>query len=268
MLGHFLMLNPFHTLIQQCTTICQTARGTIKMFFHSQGHFLVTQQWKWDSLLIVNFSTDTPNSGLCLSTKRPPPWPLCNQPYNGDQEPFSDHDHMPVHIVDNKIYSSQVLRINFTTYNIHRDQDTVNLHTHSDIIVLSDEDDPNAHPYWYTCVLRVFHLKTLHLDPSAMNHSVQHMDVLWVWWFGLVPGYQFEPKAAQLLKIRFIPETDLLPFGFLNLSLVIHAAHLIPAFNKGCTTQLLTASWTAGQPPGETDNWAAFFVSMYVFQSV
>ena len=80
-------------------------------------------------------------------------------------------------------------------------------------------------------------------------------------------GRRFGLKAARLAKIRFIPETDPTAFGFLDPSLVISAAHLIPMFNEGCTTQLLTASPTAGRPPGETDDWAAFFVSMYIFQS-
>ena len=62
---------------------------------------------------------------------------LWNQLYDGDQDPFSDHDCMSVHIVDNRIYSSQVLRIDYTTYDIHRDQDSVNPHTHPDIMVLS-----------------------------------------------------------------------------------------------------------------------------------
>ena len=103
---------------------------------------------------------------------------------------------MSVHIVNNKIYSSQLLRVNYTTYNVRRDQDSVNTRTHPDIMVLSCEDDPRAHPYWYTRVLGIFHLRVLHLDPSAMNHSVQHMEVLWVQWFGLVPGHQFRPKVA------------------------------------------------------------------------
>ena len=69
---------------------------------------------------------------------------LHNQPYDGDQDPFSDQDHMSVHIVDNKIY-----RVNYTMYDICRDHDSVNPHTCSDIMVLSCEDDPQAHPYWY-----------------------------------------------------------------------------------------------------------------------
>ena len=163
---------------------------------------------------------------------------------------------MSVHIVDNKIYSLQLLRVNYTMYDIHRAQDLVNPRTHPDIMVLSHEDDPWAH------------LRVLHLDPSTMNCSVQHMEVLWVSWCGLVPGHRFGPKVTQLPKIGFVPDTDPLAFDFLDPSLVVHVTHLIPTFNDGQTTELLAASLTAGQPPGETDNWVSFFVSMCVFQLV
>ena len=190
---------------------------------------------------------------------------LRNQPYDGDQESYSDQDRMSVHIVDNKIYSSHLLRVNYTTYDIRRDQDSVNPRTHSDIMVLSHEDDPQAHLYWYARVLGVFHLRVLHLNPSTMNHSVQYMEVLWVRWFGLVPGHRFGSKVARLPKVGFVPATDPLAFGFLDPSLVIRGVHLIPAFNCGRTVELLGSSPTAGRPPGETDDWAVFFVNMYVF---
>ena len=135
---------------------------------------------------------------------------------------------------------------------------SVNPHTHPDIMVLSHEDNPQAHPYWYTQVLGIFHLRVLHLDPSAMNHLVQHMEVLWVWWFGLVSGHQFRAKVAWLPKIRFVPDTDPQAFGFLDPSLVIHGCYPIPAFSDRCTAELLTTSPSAGWPPDKTDDWAIF----------
>jgi hypothetical protein len=55
-------------------------------------------------------------------------------------------------------------------------------------------------------------------------------------------------------------------FGFLGPSLVLHGCHLVPAFADGQTTILLhTVSRTAAHPPGETDDWTNYYVTMYVF---
>lgn len=191
---------------------------------------------------------------------------LRNLPYDGDQEPFTDRERNSVHIIDNRIYSSKVLRVNHTTYDIRRDQDSINPRNHSDVMVLSQEDDSRAHPYWYARVLGIFHLRVVDLDPSASNHSAQHMEFLWVRWLGLVPGYRFGSKVARLPKIGFVPDTDPLAFGFLDPSLILRGCHLIPAFNEGRTAELLTVSHSAGRAPGETDDWSAFFVNMYVFE--
>lgn len=50
----------------------------------------------------------------------------------------------------NKERARLAFLINYTTYNMRRNQDSVNLRTHPDIMVLLQKD-PNAagrHPYW------------------------------------------------------------------------------------------------------------------------
>lgn len=165
-------------------------------------------------------------------------------------------------ILDNRIYSAKVLRINYTTYDVRRDQDSMNPRTHSDVMVHSSEKEANAHPYWYAHVLGVFHARIIHVGPNSKDNSVQHMEFLWVRWYGQVPGHKFSLKNARLPKIGFVPDTDDLAFGFLDPSLVIRGCHLIPAFAEGQTAELLTAPLTAGRRPGETHDWVAFYVMM------
>jgi hypothetical protein len=74
---------------------------------------------------------------------------LLNCDYDGDEVPFSDADRNTVRIIDNRVYASKVLRVNYTTYNLRRDQDSMNPCTHCDVMVMSRETGPNAHPYWY-----------------------------------------------------------------------------------------------------------------------
>jgi hypothetical protein len=187
---------------------------------------------------------------------------LLHQQYDGDEQEFSDSDRNTVRIQNNRIYSAKVLRINYTTYDVRRDQDSINPRTNSDVMVLSRDSAPGAHPYWYCRVLGIFHAKVLHTGPAATNRSVQHMEFLWVRWYGEVPGHRWGFKAARLFKVGFVPDTDDQAFGFLDPSLVVRACHLVPAFNDGRTADLLRAQISAARRPGEAEDWRAFYVMM------
>jgi hypothetical protein len=188
--------------------------------------------------------------------------------YNGDEYTFTDADRNALRIVDNRIYSAKVFRVNFTTYDVRRDQDTMNPRTHCDVMVLSHETGTTAHPFWYARVLGVFHVQVFHVGPTAKSLSKQYMEFLWVRWFGTVPGYRYGPNVARLPKIGFLADTDEAAFGFLDPSLVIRGCHLVPAFVDGRTSDLLTIPNSIARPVGETDDWAAFYVMMYVFHSL
>ncbi|KIM81030.1 hypothetical protein PILCRDRAFT_788176 [Piloderma croceum F 1598] len=131
-------------------------------------------------------------------------------------------------------------------------------------MVPSPEDGPDASDTLLVCssagglpcpTRRVLH--------AVRNRSVQHMEFLWVRWFGIVPGYNSGFKAGHLPKIGSVPETDELAFGFPDPSLVIRACHLIPAFADGTTTDLLNSTRTAARLPAETSDWISFYVSIY-----
>ena len=189
---------------------------------------------------------------------------LLDYPFDGDEESaFSAAERNSIRIVNDCIYASKVLRVNFTTYDMRRDQDSMNPHMHCDVMVLSPETEPNAHQYWYARILGVFHAKVLHTGPAAKNHSVQHVEFLWVCWFGVVPGYKSGPQVAHLPKVGFVPDTDESAFGFLDPSLVLRGCHLVPDFAAGRTSSLLhTISPTAARPLDEVDDWASYYVIM------
>ena len=132
-------------------------------------------------------------------------------------------------------------------------------------MVLSREDGPGAHPFWYAQIIRAFIIPVINTAPDARNRCQQTIEVLWVRWLGVEPGYRWGFKAARLPKIGFVPETDDNPFGFLDPSLVIRGCHLIPAFSEGRTDSLLKRGESLARQPGETDDWCAFYVNMYIF---
>jgi len=78
--------------------------------------------------------------------------------YSGDEHNFSDEDRNQVTIVNNRLHEHSILQINYTTYDVRREQDSINPRTHADVLMLLHEDDDNRHPYWYACVIKIFHL--------------------------------------------------------------------------------------------------------------
>ncbi|KAH9840199.1 uncharacterized protein C8Q71DRAFT_702877 [Rhodofomes roseus] len=108
---------------------------------------------------------------------------LLGKDFDGDEEQYSRDELDSLQIVGNKIYAHQVLRVNFTTYDVRRDQDSVNPRTHSDVMVHSCETEAGAHPYWYARVLGIFHADVYQHGRNVRNRSVQRMEFLWVRWF-------------------------------------------------------------------------------------
>ena len=59
------------------------------------------------------------------------------------------------------------MRINYTTYDVRRNGDTINPRTYPDVMVKSPETGPGAQPYWYACVIGIFHTYILSTHPGV-----------------------------------------------------------------------------------------------------
>lgn len=138
--------------------------------------------------------------------------------FDGNKTPFSDKDCNTKNFVNNKIYKHKVIHFNYTTYDMWCLQDSINLHTHADVMVLSHED-PNTgdfHPYWYTHIIGIFHAQVWHIGPESKSEDPQKMVFLWVHWFGHDLKYHAGWAAHWLHHIRFVDSLDPQVFGFLN----------------------------------------------------
>ena len=72
---------------------------------------------------------------------------ILSQEYDFDEVSFSEAERTSITFVKNKIYQHKVMWVNYTTYNMRREQDSLNPRTHANIMVLSQEKEPDAHPY-------------------------------------------------------------------------------------------------------------------------
>jgi hypothetical protein len=85
-----------------------------------------------------------------------------------------------VQITNNQMYPVKTLSMNYTTYDIRRDWDTINPGNHNFVMVRSPKDGgrPDVHPHWYAQVLGVYHAFVSMTHPAARYRSVQCMKFL------------------------------------------------------------------------------------------
>ncbi len=192
--------------------------------------------------------------------------------FDGDMhEDFSNDDRNMIRIRNNTLFRHCTARINYTTYDVRRDHDTLNPRNHPFCMVASPESqgDSNTHPFWYAMVIGVFHADIQHTGPQSHDLSWKSMDFLWVRWLGLEPDYAFGQKLARLPKIGFVPCSDDYAFSFLDPSQVIRGCHLIPAFTEGHTKDLLAyQGLTEARQHSESEDWLNFYVNMCVFFTI
>ncbi|KAF8582468.1 hypothetical protein K439DRAFT_1618223 [Ramaria rubella] len=149
-------------------------------------------------------------------------------------------------------------------YDLRQSQDSINPRTsHCDVLVHTQDNpmNPGFHPFWYTCVLGIFHVnvKTIGIEMSPW-HSIPF---LWVHWFGWSDMHRQPIHPHHYDHIGFVTQSDdTEPFGFLDPANVVRACHLIPAFSHGQTNKLLGPSITCHE--GEEDDWMHYYVNRFV----
>ncbi|KAF8551580.1 hypothetical protein OG21DRAFT_1374859, partial [Imleria badia] len=187
---------------------------------------------------------------------------LWNVQYSEDDLQFSDEDRDLVTIVENKIFKHKVLRVNYTMYDLRREQDSVTLRTHPDVMVLSQETDKQWHPYWYAHILQIFQVNVRYYGDQTGGEEIRRFNILFICWFGRNPDLQSGFRARRLPKVGFLHEDNPDAFGFLNPDNVIRGVHLISSFANGLTEELLGPSFIR---PIENDNkdWCLFDVNIF-----
>jgi hypothetical protein len=145
-----------------------------------------------------------------------------------------------IHFKSDRMYRHNIMRINYTTYDVRRAQDTINPNTdHKDIVLLSasaaqDDGSPN-HQYVYARVLGIYHVNVIYTGPGLLDYRARRMEFLWVRWFANMNN---EPVQSgwvrrQMDKLKFPPMQDVDSFGFVDPANVLRGAHLIPNFVVG-----------------------------------
>ncbi|KAG5649352.1 hypothetical protein H0H81_004375 [Sphagnurus paluster] len=67
--------------------------------------------------------------------------------WSGGPNKFSETECANILILNDRFYRHKVMRVNYTSYDVWRGQDSINSRNHADIMTLAPEDDPSSHPF-------------------------------------------------------------------------------------------------------------------------
>jgi hypothetical protein len=181
------------------------------------------------SLIITQYLTRT-SQGFFWNLKKY----ALSQLFPEDDEPANE-DILNTDIGKNgRISVHKTLRINYTTYDLQRRSDLINLCTRPDIIVASPEGD-HSHPYRYGRLIDIFTVPIHYRGPKNVINGQKRQDVqvLWVRWFKLDPTQKDGFAYRRLPRLEFAePDDDPIKWhGFISPSSILRAAHIIPAFS-------------------------------------
>ncbi|KAF6741116.1 hypothetical protein DFP72DRAFT_834947 [Ephemerocybe angulata] len=200
--------------------------------------------------------------------------------YDGDETGVTDEDLRKVVIIDNAIFRHKVLRINYTTYDQRREQDSLNPRTHADILLLAPDQSRDAHPYWYAHIVAVCHARVVYHGGETFGAQPEDIDFLLIRWYGrattpttsgptssrasgsrLPAGW----ASKSMHRVGFVDEKkDNSPaFGFLDPKLIIRGLHLIPDFKRKRSNNGIPTTIARPESDMNTD-WNYFYVNMFV----
>ncbi|KIM56162.1 hypothetical protein SCLCIDRAFT_29860 [Scleroderma citrinum Foug A] len=157
----------------------------------------------------------------------------CTPESSSTSQPMTDQ----VLFKDSHIFQHKVLHVNYTTYDVHHNQDIFNPGSdHCDLIMLatpgSDEEPETQHHFCYARLISVYHANIHFIGPGSKDYLPRQLDFIHVWWFELVPPTSVKNRT-RLDMLQFVPMNDVNTFDFVDPADILRGCHLIPAFARG-----------------------------------
>jgi hypothetical protein len=181
-----------------------------------------------------------------------------------------------IYFKGDRMYRHNIMRINYTTYDVRRAQDTINPNTdHNTIMLLSasaQDDDSLSHQYVYARVLGVYHVNVIYMGPGMLDYRARRMEFLWVRWFENVDDEPVQNGwvRRQLDRLHFPPLNDESSFGFIDPSNVLRGSHVIQAFSFGLrhpdAAGISASARDISKSARDSKDWRYYYVNRLVIK--
>ena len=145
-----------------------------------------------------------------------------------------------VFIKDDTLYKHPLSTINYTTYDLKRDSDTVHLDFGNQAVTVYSPTSQDTEPWLYAYIVAIYHVFVY----TVANPELKRLQLLWVRWMERNSTQLSEPNSSQYTRVSFTRHSGVPgeAFGFVNPSHVIRGCHLIPVFHLQRTCDRLGPS--------------------------
>jgi len=171
---------------------------------------------------------------------------------------FADKDTSErVFIKDDTLYEHPLLMIDYTTYDLKREKDSIHLNFGNQVVIVYSPTSQDSEPWLYAHIVAVYHLFVC----TVTDPEPKRLELLWVRWMQRDPSQLRGPNASQYTRVSFTSHLGVPgeAFGFVDPSHVIRGCHVIPTFDLQRTRDRLGPSM-ARDSEGD---WQAFYANRY-----
>jgi hypothetical protein len=160
------------------------------------------------------------------------------------------------------MYSHKTIHINFTSYDVLRQQEVLNPNTPRRFIMLPTEitqDSHSDHPFLYAKILGIYHAKVVYRGSSPRRMEFIH--VRWLYYDYEHPGGWDSCRLDRLSYETCHTDEDIRDsFDFVDPADIVRASHLIPDFGSQTSSDLLNGLSLASDSQ-EYGDWAYYYVN-------
>jgi hypothetical protein len=160
------------------------------------------------------------------------------------------------------MYKHKTVRINYTSYDVIRQQDVINPSTPHRFVLLPAEFDEDAqgHPFLYAKILGVYHANVIY--NGRPPHRMEFVHVRWLYYDYDRPGGWNTRRLDHVSYETCRTDQDILDsFDFVDPKDIIRAVHLIPNFCLGISRNLLNTQHSIGHDNPEFGDWQHYYVN-------
>ncbi|KAG9089054.1 hypothetical protein FRC06_001731, partial [Ceratobasidium sp. 370] len=184
---------------------------------------------------------------------------------NPNRTDFSNQELAQLNFYRGRMYRHKTLRVNYTSYDVLRQQDVLNSGTPGCFVMLlaESEQEPDAHPFIYAKVLGVYHANIVYHNRPPQRMDFVH--VRWLYYDYERPGGWDHKRLDRVAYGTCDTNDDILDsFDFIDPGNILRATHLIPDFCSDTTRDLLGQDTSIAYDDAEFGDWKGYYVNRYV----